>query len=59
MCHKNLVPENLGPEDFPSAVARPLKRIIEIFLYILIELEEFYLMLLSKLKNYLKFETEA
>ena len=59
MCHKKLGPEKIGPDDFPTAVARPLKRIMEIFLYIWIELDELYLMLISKNYFHLNFETEA
>ena len=42
----------LSQNDMPNSVAQPLKRIMEIFLYNWIELEELYLVIISKIKKF-------
>ena len=44
----------IRPSDFPNAVAQPMKVIMEIFLYIWKELEEFYLTMISKIINFIE-----
>ena len=39
----------LNQNDIPNSVDRPLKRIMEIFLYNWIELDELYLVIISKI----------
>ena len=40
--------------EFPTAVARPMKGIMEIFLYIWKEIEELYLTMISKIINFIE-----
>ncbi len=41
----------LSQNDIPNSLVRLLKRIMEIFLYNCIELEELYLVIISKIKK--------